>query len=195
MFDFSFSEIALIGVVALVVIGPERLPRVARTAGVVLGRVQRYAATVRADIAREVELSELRRVQTDIQDAARALEHGVRESLASAEQHVEATRQSLMSGPQPAVADTVVSVDAGAAAEEARTSDPAPIALSEHRSAPNPVSEIATPSLAEPTLDPDHAVAHGQPGSLPVTTAPAPATVPAQAGLFAAHETPPGPSA
>ena len=44
MFDFAFSELALIGVVALVVIGPERLPRVARTAGVVVGRLQRYAA-------------------------------------------------------------------------------------------------------------------------------------------------------
>jgi len=74
MFDFSFSEIALIGVVALVVIGPERLPKVARTTGVIVGRIQRYAAAVRADIAREVELSELRRVQNDLQDAAKSLE-------------------------------------------------------------------------------------------------------------------------
>jgi sec-independent protein translocase protein TatB len=108
MFDFSFSEIALIGVVALVVIGPERLPRVARTAGVVLGRVQRYAATVRADIAREVELSELRRVQGELRDAARSFESGVRDSLVAAETHFETARAELMSGPQAAALTTDV---------------------------------------------------------------------------------------
>lgn len=113
MFDFAFSELALIGVVALVVIGPERLPRVARTAGVVVGRLQRYAATVKADIAREVELSELRRVQSEIKDAAQAFETGVRESLVSAETHFQAGQQALMTGPQPTAA-SVAAADAGA---------------------------------------------------------------------------------
>jgi sec-independent protein translocase protein TatB len=110
MFDFAFSEIALIGVVALVVIGPERLPRVARTAGVVIGRMQRYAAAVKADIAREVELSELRRVHGEIHDAARSFESGVRDSLAAAETHLDAGRQAVMTGPQPAPA-SVTAVD------------------------------------------------------------------------------------
>ncbi|MDE3010695.1 MAG: twin-arginine translocase subunit TatB [Pseudomonadota bacterium] len=118
MFDFAFSELALIGVVALVVIGPERLPRVARTAGVVVGRLQRYAATVKADIAREVELSELRRVQGEIKDAAQAFETGVRESLASAETHFQAGQQALMTGPQPAAA-SVAAADANASAPAA----------------------------------------------------------------------------
>jgi sec-independent protein translocase protein TatB len=63
MFDVSFSELMLIGVVALVVIGPERLPKVARTAGLLFGRMQRYVATVKADIEREVNMSELKDLQ------------------------------------------------------------------------------------------------------------------------------------
>src|SRR5262249_15870907 len=56
MFDIGFSELLVIGVVALIVIGPERLPRVARTVGVLAGRLQRYVADVKADINREIEL-------------------------------------------------------------------------------------------------------------------------------------------
>lgn len=63
MFDVSFTELMLIGVVALVVIGPERLPKVARTAGHLFGRMQRYVATVKADIEREVNISELKDLQ------------------------------------------------------------------------------------------------------------------------------------
>ncbi|NOT18064.1 MAG: twin-arginine translocase subunit TatB [Sulfuriferula sp.] len=61
MFDIGFSEIVLIGVVALVVIGPERLPKVARTVGLLVGRVQRYVATVKADISQEIQLDELKK--------------------------------------------------------------------------------------------------------------------------------------
>ena len=62
MFDIGFSELVVIGVVALIVIGPERLPKVARTAGHLLGRFQRYAASVKSDISREMQLEELRKV-------------------------------------------------------------------------------------------------------------------------------------
>jgi sec-independent protein translocase protein TatB len=61
MFDIGFSELLMIGVVALIVIGPERLPKVARTAGHLYGRMQRYVATVKSDISQEIELDELRR--------------------------------------------------------------------------------------------------------------------------------------
>ena len=60
MFDIGFSELLVIGVVALIVIGPQKLPRVARTAGILMGRLQRYVADVKADINREVELEEPR---------------------------------------------------------------------------------------------------------------------------------------
>lgn len=61
MFDIGFSELLMIGVVALIVIGPERLPKVARTAGHLYGRMQRYVATVKSDISQEIHLDELRR--------------------------------------------------------------------------------------------------------------------------------------
>src|SRR5574340_1580165 len=61
MFDIGFTELLVIGVVALIVIGPERLPKVARTAGHLYGRMQRYVSTVKSDIGREIQLDELRR--------------------------------------------------------------------------------------------------------------------------------------
>ncbi|MCU0896453.1 MAG: Sec-independent protein translocase protein TatB [Burkholderiales bacterium] len=78
MFDIGFSELLVIAVVALIVIGPERLPKVARTAGHMLGRLQRYVNDVKADINREMELDELRKVQSTFQDAARSIEDSVR---------------------------------------------------------------------------------------------------------------------
>lgn len=62
MFDIGFTELIMIGVVALIVIGPERLPKVARTAGHLYGRLQRYVSDVKSDIGREMELDELKRV-------------------------------------------------------------------------------------------------------------------------------------
>jgi sec-independent protein translocase protein TatB len=70
MFDIGFSELLVIGVVALIVIGPQKLPRVARTAGHLLGRLQRYVADVKADINREIELEELRKMRDSMQQAA-----------------------------------------------------------------------------------------------------------------------------
>ena len=71
MFDIGFSEIVVIAVVALVVIGPERLPKTARTLGHLFGRLQRYVSDVKADINREMELDELRKLQREMQGAAR----------------------------------------------------------------------------------------------------------------------------
>src|SRR5579872_5093977 len=78
MFDIGFSEIVVIGVVALVVIGPERLPKTARTVGLLFGRLQRYVNEVKADISREMELDELRRLKGEMQGAARDIEQSVR---------------------------------------------------------------------------------------------------------------------
>ncbi|HTJ95521.1 MAG TPA: Sec-independent protein translocase protein TatB [Pararobbsia sp.] len=74
MLDLGLSKMALIGVVALVVIGPERLPRVARLAGTMLGRAQRYINDVKAEVSREMELDELRKAKTGFEDAARNVE-------------------------------------------------------------------------------------------------------------------------
>ena len=62
MFDIGFTELIVIGVVALIVIGPERLPKVARTAGHLYGRMQRYVSSVKSDISHEMQLDEMRRV-------------------------------------------------------------------------------------------------------------------------------------
>ncbi|MDE3021330.1 MAG: twin-arginine translocase subunit TatB [Pseudomonadota bacterium] len=83
MFDMGFSEILLIALVALVVIGPEKLPKVARTLGYMLGRVQRYMADVKADIGREMELDELRRMREEFEMRASAFEMEMRQKLAA----------------------------------------------------------------------------------------------------------------
>jgi sec-independent protein translocase protein TatB len=85
MLDIGFSELVVIGVVALIVIGPERLPRVARTAGHLLGRFQRYVAEVKADISREMELAELKKLQSSVEDAARSIEHSVKSGVEDAQ--------------------------------------------------------------------------------------------------------------
>jgi sec-independent protein translocase protein TatB len=74
MLDLGLTKMALIGVVALVVLGPERLPRVARTAGALFGRAQRYINDVKAEVTREIELDELRRMKTEFETAASNVE-------------------------------------------------------------------------------------------------------------------------
>lgn len=69
MFDIGFSELLLIGVIALIVIGPERLPKVARTAGHLYGRMQRYVTDVKSDISREMEIDELKRAGQQFKDS------------------------------------------------------------------------------------------------------------------------------
>ena len=77
MFDVGFSELIVIALVALIVIGPERLPRVARTLGALLGRAQRYVNDVKADIQREVDLDELKNIRSTFQEAAKSVEQSV----------------------------------------------------------------------------------------------------------------------
>src|SRR5882757_7796122 len=77
MFDFSIGEIAVIGVVALVVLGPERMPKVARTFGEWIGKAQRYVNEVKNDINREMELAELKKLQEEARSAAQSLQSSV----------------------------------------------------------------------------------------------------------------------
>ncbi len=83
MFDIGFTELLVIGVVALIVIGPERLPKVARTAGHLFGRMQRYVSTVKSDISREIELEELRKAGQSFRESVESM---------NAEVQQEATR-------------------------------------------------------------------------------------------------------
>jgi sec-independent protein translocase protein TatB len=95
MLDIGFSELVVIGVVALIVIGPERLPRVARTAGHLLGRFQRYVAEVKADINREIELSELKKLRSTVEDAARSIEQDVKTGVQEAEKEFRDAQTAL----------------------------------------------------------------------------------------------------
>lgn len=86
MIDIGFSKLALIGAVALIVIGPEKLPRVARTVGTLLGKAQRYVADVKAEVNRSMELDELRKMKETVEGAAREVEQSIHTQVNSLEQ-------------------------------------------------------------------------------------------------------------
>lgn len=81
MFDIGMSELGLIGLVALVVLGPEKLPRVARTAGNLMGRAQRYMAEVKSEVNRQIELEELRNVKSTLETAAKDMQASVADNV------------------------------------------------------------------------------------------------------------------
>ena len=85
MFDIAFSEMLIIAVIALLVIGPEKLPKVARTVGHLLGKAQRYVSDVKSEINREMEIEELRKLQAEMQSAARKVEGDVQTTLRDTE--------------------------------------------------------------------------------------------------------------
>jgi len=74
LFDVAFSELLVIAVIALVIIGPEKLPRVARTLGMITGRLRRYVTTIKADIEREMQMEELQKMQQDIRRSAHQIQ-------------------------------------------------------------------------------------------------------------------------
>jgi sec-independent protein translocase protein TatB len=95
MFDIGFSEMMVIGVVALVVIGPERLPKVARTLGHLFGRLQRYVTQVKSDINREMEAAELGKVKTEFESAARTFQNEVESNAAEAQRDLRDAQGSI----------------------------------------------------------------------------------------------------
>lgn len=95
MFDIGFTELMVIAVVGLIVIGPERMPKVARTVGHLLGRMQRYVSDVKADINREMQLDELKKLQTQVVEQARDMERQVNEQMKSVETSLN---QSILAG-------------------------------------------------------------------------------------------------
>ena len=103
MFDIGFSELLVIGVVALLVIGPEKLPKVARTLGHLLGRAQRYVNDVKSDINREIQLDELKKLQAEVTESARSLEDSVRKEYETARASVEVPAQAAVAELNEAV--------------------------------------------------------------------------------------------
>ncbi len=91
MFDVGFSELFVIALVALIVIGPERLPKVARTVGILLGRLQRYVNDVKSDINREMQLDELKKLQEQVANQARDMESSVTQEMRAVEDSLNQT--------------------------------------------------------------------------------------------------------
>jgi sec-independent protein translocase protein TatB len=106
MFDIGFTEIVVLAVVALVVLGPERLPKTARTLGHLFGRLQRYVADVKADINREIELDELRKLQQQVRAAAKDIETSVATAAGAVESSARAVESSLNAASGDATSDS-----------------------------------------------------------------------------------------
>ena len=135
MFDIGFTELVVIAVVALIVLGPERLPKAARTMGHLFGRLQRYVNDVKADINREMELDELRKVQQQVKDAATDFEQSMNKALDGAQAGVKSVENELNSAGQPAPA-------------LAEAGSPAPAEVP--AAAAPPAATEAAPLVAEP---------------------------------------------
>ena len=154
MFDVGFSELLVIGVVALLVIGPEKLPRVARTVGALMGRAQRYVNDVKADINREIELDELKKLKTTVTEAAHSFESSMKETVAGFESQA-AEIQNLATGlaATPLEAPPVPPEEAMAAAEDSIRHALEPVATTSamdgeqlHHSTFHPVEQPVAPA-------------------------------------------------
>lgn len=133
MFDFSFFELVVIGVVALIVIGPERMPKVARAAGLLFGRAQRYVSEVKADINNQLKLDELRKIEADLRAKASTAEHVIIEETHRVEQEFRGVAESVT----PAVTPLVL--EGGETAEKPGE--------------PQPLPSAETPAVASPQLE------------------------------------------
>jgi sec-independent protein translocase protein TatB len=105
MFDISFSELVVIGMVALIVIGPERLPRVSRTLGHLFGRAQRYVRDIRIDIERQIEMEEIeemKRTREEASRAVRSIEQSLNREMSEPNHPVKATPDSAAATPEHA---------------------------------------------------------------------------------------------
>lgn len=101
MFDFSFAEMVVVGVVALIVLGPERLPGIARTAGALLGRMQRYFSDIKSEVSRELQLEDLRKMQQALAEKARAMEQSAQRELSDVGKVIESAQEGLPASGEP----------------------------------------------------------------------------------------------
>ena len=139
MFDIGFSELLVIAVVALIVIGPQQLPRVARTLGHLFGRMQRYVNDVKADITREMELDELKKMRTSMEDAASSFRSSVDKEVRAAESELSKMEQDAQSA-----------VD-GFSGTGAMPTEPPALAAEKHEPAPETKAPAAESKPQPPT--------------------------------------------
>lgn len=162
MFDFSFGELLIVMVVALVVIGPEQLPKVARTIGALAGRAQRYIAEVKSEVQREMQLEDMKNLHQSVTAEARALETSLRAGIAGIEENARAlqaqageamaaftvTDEEAQTPPAPQTTETADAANEAAPQTEAIASS-APDA----DAAPQEAAAIAD-APASPVFDP-----------------------------------------
>lgn len=180
MFDVSFTELLVIGVVALVVIGPERLPKVARTLGHLVGRAQRYVNDVKTDIQREVELDELRKLKDQMQDAAQSVQSSLQNTEASLRKPLEALEQDV-SALKESLSHTSSDLVEPVAPEIPKAST---ATITNPTSSDTLSTTAATPSL-EPLSIPMPELA-----PVPAHPAPSPVAIPTQLELGAVAQSP-----
>lgn len=149
MFDIAFSELLIIGVVALLVIGPERLPKVARTAGAWMGRLNRYVSEVKGDIDREMRLDELRKLQDEMKSTAQKYELMASETGQEIKREVESVDKviqamSLTDGGLSLQEYEKDKAEAAAQAAEMAATEPAaePASLSDAPAEPAPAAAM-----------------------------------------------------
>jgi sec-independent protein translocase protein TatB len=121
MLDFSLGELVMIGAVALVVLGPERLPRVARAFGEWLGKAQRFAGQVTADFRREIELADLKRLQEEAQKATASIDSSLKQVASSLEQAAQQATGEASSTGAPSFEGAPVWSDGGWGSHRFRT--------------------------------------------------------------------------
>ncbi len=153
MFDIGFSELLVIGLVALIVIGPERLPKVARTAGQWLGKLNRYVSQVKQDIDRDIKLEELRKMQQEMRDTAQKYEILANQTAREVEETVTQETDQISR-----VMDAMSVTDGGLAKQEfekiqAETAAAVPAALEAAPAGAETPEVPATAAAAETTPD------------------------------------------
>jgi sec-independent protein translocase protein TatB len=153
MFDIGFSELLVIGLVALIVIGPERLPKVARTAGQWLGKLNRYVSQVKQDIDRDIKLEELRKMQQEMRETAQKYEILANQTAREVEETVTQETNQISR-----VMDAMSATDGGLAKQEyeklqAETAAAVPAALEAAPAGAEAPEGTATAVAAETTPD------------------------------------------
>lgn len=198
MFDVSLTELMVIGVVALIVIGPERLPKVARTVGHLLGRAQRYVNDVKSDIQREIELDELRKFKSEMETAAQDVHQSLNDTHNALQEPVQQFRAELdevarEASGKPALtagAETTAAADPHAAPANTAGAGAAPASSAEPLMTPHAAQPAEPPRTIAPP-NPNLSLDLDPPAAAPAAQ-PAPAPQPALApGAPAASETPP----
>jgi sec-independent protein translocase protein TatB len=138
MFDIGISEIMVIAVVALIVLGPEKLPKTARTLGHLFGRLQRYVADVKSDINRELQLEELKKLQAEVKTAATSIESSMSAAAGEIQSNFRAVETDL---------------NAAAAGSAADPTAAAPVALPQSAPAATPATQDAPRQASLPGFD------------------------------------------